>query len=105
MESLQTTASRALRRMLADQPASTAKVAFAWKIVAGAAIARASVVTWQDGVVRVAPATAAWRREIMRARRILVERLRHLLGPDVVRSLIVESARAPQSQRTSHLDP
>jgi hypothetical protein len=99
MESLHTTASRALRTLLADQPASAAKVRFAWQMVAGGPIARASDASWRDGVLRVRPSTAAWRREITRARPILLERLRHLLGPEVVRSLIVEAAGPPPAPR------
>jgi hypothetical protein len=91
MESLNSTATRALRTLLADQPASAAKVAFAWQLIAGPAIARASTVAWERGTLRVRPATAEWRREIVRAKPILLDRLRHMLGPEVIQSLVVES--------------
>jgi hypothetical protein len=90
MESLNTTATRALRTLLAGQPASAAKVAFAWQMIAGPAIARASTIAWERGTVRVRPSTAEWRREIVRAKPILLDRLRHMLGSDVVRTLIVD---------------
>jgi hypothetical protein len=91
MESLNITATRALRTLLAGQPASAAKVVFAWQMIAGPAIARASTVAWEAGTLRVRPSTAAWRREIVRARPILLERMRHMLGPDVIRALVVEA--------------
>ena len=80
--------------LLADQPESAAKAAFAWQMVAGPAIRRASVTSWSDGTLRVSPTTAAWRRELVRARPILLERLRHLLGPDSVRALVIEPPQA-----------
>ena len=42
MEPINTTAVGALRTLLADQPTSAAKVAFAWQIAAGPALARAA---------------------------------------------------------------
>ena len=91
MESLNITATRALQTLLASQPASAGKVAFTWQIVAGPAIARASTIAWDRGTLRVRPSTAAWRREIVRVKPILFDRLRHMLGPDVIRALVVEN--------------
>jgi hypothetical protein len=90
MDSLHVTAARALRTLLAEQPASEAKVAFAWQMIAGPAIARAATVSWKDGTMRVRPSTASWRREIIRARPMLLARLRHILGADTIRALVVE---------------
>ena len=63
---MNTTADRArLRTLLADQPTTPAKVAFAWQIAAGPALARAATTTGaEDGVLQVRARTAAWRREI-----------------------------------------
>ena len=92
MESLNITATRALQTLLASQPPSAGKVAFTWQIVAGPAIARASTIAWDRGTLRVRPSTATWRREIVRAKPILFDRLRYMLGPDVIQALVVETA-------------
>ena len=91
MESLNITATRALHTLLASQPASVAKVAFAWQMVAGPGIARASTVAWDRGTLRVRPSTAEWRREIVRAKPILLGRLRHMLGPETIQAIVVEN--------------
>ena len=98
MEPINTTAVGALRLLLADQPTSAAKVAFAWQIAAGPALARSATTTWhaEGGILQVRARTAAWCREIRRARPMIGERLRHLLGPDVVRRLVIDSDESPQ---------
>lgn len=90
VERIDATATRALQALLAGQPNTPAKVAFAWRIAAGAAFARAADVDWSaDGTLRVRARSTAWRREITRARPLILERLTALLGPDVVRRLVV----------------
>ena len=91
MEPLNSTATNALRTLLATQPTTEAKVAFAWQIAAGPALGRAATTSWSsDGVLRVSARTGAWRDEIRRARPVILERLRHLLGPDVVHRLAID---------------
>lgn len=90
MDALRSTATTVLRDLLSAQPDSPAKVTCAWQVAAGPAMGRASTVTRSaDGVVRVVARTESWRREIARSRPILLERLRQLLGPDGVRTLVV----------------
>ena len=102
MEPINTTAVGALRALLAGQPTSAAKVAFAWQIAAGPALARSATTTWHDeGVLHVRARTAAWCREIRRARPMITERLRHLLGPDVIRRLVIDSDESPQPLASS----
>jgi hypothetical protein len=92
VERLDTTAARALRMILRDQPNSEAKVDFAWKVAAGPALARATRVSWSSpGTMHVRAASDAWQREVMRARPVIAERLNLLLGPDVVRTITVVS--------------
>ncbi|MFI5179578.1 MAG: DciA family protein [Vicinamibacterales bacterium] len=79
-----------MRALLAGQPTTEAKVTFAWQVAAGPAMARASRASWADGTLRVVPRDAAWQREIQRARALLVARLTQLLGPDVIRSIVVD---------------
>jgi hypothetical protein len=91
MEPLQRSATVALRLLLDAQPTSPAKVAFAWHIAAGPALGRAGTPQWsEDGTLRVSARDAAWRRELQHARPIVAERLAQLLGPDVVRKIVVD---------------
>ncbi len=90
MESLQQTAARVLGPLLQGQPLSPGKVAFAWSVAAGAALARAGTVRWApDGILRIHARDATWKRELERARPVVAERLTHLLGPDAVRRIII----------------
>jgi hypothetical protein len=92
MESLQRTASHALRTLLDGQPVTPAKMRFVWTLAAGAALARATDVEWRDaeGVLVVRARTDNWRRELRRARPILTERVRELAGRDAVRRLEIK---------------
>jgi len=90
MESLQQTAARVLGPLLSAQPLSPGKVAFAWTLAAGSTLGRAGIPSWTpDGTLRIRARSAAWRTEIERARPMVAERLNQLLGPAVVRRIIV----------------
>jgi hypothetical protein len=92
MESLQRTASHALRTLLDGQPVTPAKMRFVWTLAAGAALARATDVRWRegDGVLVVRAHSENWRRELRRARPLLTERVRELAGREVVRRIQIE---------------
>jgi len=97
MDSLDRVASGALRTILAAQPLTDAKVAFAWTMAAGPALSRAATVSLgQTGVVRVRPASLAWYQEVMRALPLLRQRMADLLGGEVVASLDVVPPADPQ---------
>ena len=90
MEPLSSTAAPALRTLLNAQPTTSAKVVFAWKMVAGPALSRAATPVWSsDGVLYVRARTDAWRQELRRSKPMLLDRLNHLLGAGVVRRLDV----------------
>ena len=90
VEPLDRTAVGALRLALADQPLTAAKVDFAWRIAAGPALARATSVTWSpNGRLSVRAKSEAWRREVMRARPLILQRISQLIGPDAVRTCVV----------------
>ena len=92
MQPLQIAAVRAFQSVLAAQPTTPAKVACAWQLAAGPVLGRAGAPHWsEDGTLTLRPRDAVWRREIARARPILVARLAQLLGPDVVRRLVVDA--------------
>ena len=97
MHPLRDTATEALRDLLTAQPTTDAKVMFAWRMAAGPAMARAAHAAWTDGTLRLTPTSAAWRRELQRARPVLLDRLRHWLGADVIQAIVVETSS--QSER------
>lgn len=91
MHPVQQTATRAYQQLLANQPTTAAKVAFAWRIATGPALGRAGVPRWSpDGTLRIRARDAAWLREIRRARPVIAERLAVLLGADVVKRIVIE---------------
>jgi hypothetical protein len=69
--------------LLARQPLTPAKIAFAWQIAVGPALARATSVSCEGGVLRVRSSDIRWMREVEGSRSIILERLRTLLGPAV----------------------
>jgi hypothetical protein len=80
-----------LRSLLSTQPNSAAKIAFAWSIAAGPALARASRLEWTDkGTLTVHASSEHWRRELQRARPVLAERLDQLLGAGVVARIVIQ---------------
>jgi len=100
MHPLRDTATEALRDLLTAQPTTNAKVMFAWRMAAGPALARAARAEWTDRTLRLSPTTPAWRRELQRARPMLLERLRHWLGADVIQGIVVETSS--ESERFPH---
>ena len=78
--------------MIRQQPLSPAKVAFAWRAAAGAAVSRATRTELrEDGVLLVFVDDPRWRREIEPALPMLRPKLATLLG-DVVRWIEVRDA-------------
>lgn len=92
VQDVRITAYTALRALLADQPTTAAKVECAWRIAAGPALARAGTTSWTgDGVLRVHAPSLAWKRELQRAKPVISERVRHVLGDDVVKRIVIET--------------
>lgn len=80
-----------MRRLLDSQPISGAKVQFVWRMAAGPALAKAADTEWRDeGVLVLRAKTAAWLRELRHARPVLTARMAELLGPDVIKRLVIE---------------
>lgn len=90
MQSLNSTAGEVLRHLLASQPTTPAKVAFAWRMAAGGTLGRAGEPAWRDGVLVVRASTDAWKKEMKRAAPMLLARVRELVGNDVVRRIVIE---------------
>ncbi len=77
--------SAALAAVLRRQPICPAKLRFAWELAAGRPMGRAAEpALGPEGVFVLQVTDAHWAREIARARPVLLERLRALLGPDSV---------------------
>lgn len=69
---------------------------FAWSLAAGPTTARAATVRWIDGVLHLEAKSPDWRDELVHARPLLAARLKELLGPGVVKKLVVScAARMP----------
>ena len=86
-----------LAEIVRRQPSSPARTAFAWQIVVGPALAKATAVELADGVLTVRSTDARWTLEINRARALVLARLQHLLGAESVTSLRIE--REPDVRR------
>jgi predicted nucleic acid-binding Zn ribbon protein len=79
--------------LLQRQPLSPGKVRFAWETAAGPALARATTAELDaHGTLHVRTTSAAWTREVTRSRALLLERLRALLGTEIVTALEVREA-------------
>jgi predicted nucleic acid-binding Zn ribbon protein len=90
MDSARSVIPGALAGLLRDQPTTPAKVEFAWRQVAGPAMARAARVRLDDrGTLRVHADDPNWRREVRRSAGELRARLAALLGEAVVRKVTV----------------
>lgn len=84
-----------LRSVLARQPMSSGKLAFAWRAAVGTAIERATRLDWRsDGVLLVQPASHEWRRELEAQRELIEARLRTWLGDDFA-GLVILSEETP----------
>ena len=78
---------RVLAEIVRAAPLSHGKVDFTWQTAVGAAMARASAVRLEDGVLLVEAQTAAWGAAVMRASPMILSRLHATLGPGVVREI------------------
>jgi predicted nucleic acid-binding Zn ribbon protein len=89
-----------LSEIIRRQPQSEGRTRVAWQIAVGAALARATTVRLADGVLIVSAPDARWVTEIKAARDIVLRRLQHLLGPETVTRIRVESPTGPSAGRT-----
>jgi predicted nucleic acid-binding Zn ribbon protein len=67
-------------------PLTAEKVAFAWRLAVGPAVAKATSVRFEDdGVLHVTAADQHWQREVRRSAPIIQSRLQAVLGDVVTR--------------------
>jgi predicted nucleic acid-binding Zn ribbon protein len=83
MLSIQQFSTGVLAEIIRRQPSSPARTNFAWQLAVGPALARATTVALQDGVLIVRSTDARWTREIGRARDVVLKRLQNILGPEI----------------------
>jgi predicted nucleic acid-binding Zn ribbon protein len=86
---IQHVAPTVLAEIIRRQPASKEKTRFAWQLAVGPSLARVTTVDLRNGVLRVTAADARWTREIQRSSELVLARLQHLLGADVVARLSI----------------
>jgi predicted nucleic acid-binding Zn ribbon protein len=91
---LQHAVSGALGELMRAAPLSDGKVSFAWQTAVGPALARATAVKLERGVLIVETPSAQWAREIQRSQRVILSRLEPLLGKETVTSI---TTRAPKA--------
>jgi predicted nucleic acid-binding Zn ribbon protein len=77
-------ASGVIADIVRRQPASKARTEFAWQLAVGPAIARATVVNLDQGMLRVTAIDARWIQELKRSRDVILARLQDLLGADQI---------------------
>jgi Dna[CI] antecedent, DciA len=90
---LQSIADAVLPALIAKAPLSDAKVTFAWRTAVGPAIERNTTVTLRERTLIVRVSNPTWTREIERSRDLILARVQHLLGQDVVRRIECHPAR------------
>ena len=73
-------------------PLSNGKVDFAWTAAVGPALARATAVKLEDGVLIVEATSEQWTREVRRSSSLILERLQSLLGADAITRIDVRRA-------------
>jgi predicted nucleic acid-binding Zn ribbon protein len=84
---IQHVAPAVLAEIIRRQPASKEKTRFAWQLAVGPSLAKVTTIDLRDGVMSVTAADPRWTREIHRAKDLVMARLQHLLGAEVVTSL------------------
>ena len=102
---VQTIVPQMLAEVVRKAPLTDEKVAFAWRAAVGPAIAAATEVALDQGVLRVRARDRAWQRELERSAATVGRRLDDFLGAGVVRALeftaAVPSTAEPRRARGS----
>jgi predicted nucleic acid-binding Zn ribbon protein len=91
MQALRQFSSGVVAEILRRQPASPARTNFAWQIAVGSALARATTVSLENGVLTIAAADRRWIRELERSGDGVLLRMQSLLGRDQIASLKTRS--------------
>ena len=89
----------ALAEIIKKAPLNADKIAFAWRIAVGPAVAAATEIALETATLRVRARDRAWQRELERSAALIRKRLDDLLGAGVVRYIDVTAAPAEQARK------
>ena len=87
MQPIQNLSTGVLAQIVRRQPPSKARTAFAWQLAVGPALARATTVSLEGGVLSVWAADPRWIRELERSRDLVLLKMQTLLGVDQISAL------------------
>jgi predicted nucleic acid-binding Zn ribbon protein len=85
----------ALLLLLRNAQLSDGKVHFAWGAAVGPAVARATRVKLDEGVLIVETASRQWSREIERSSAVILHRLQSYLGDETIARIDVRTVPNP----------
>ncbi len=91
MQPLSQTIPRAVASLVRNAALSPGKVQFSWNSVVGAAVARVTAVHLEGTTLLVDTQSSEWTREMRRSSPVILRRLQGLLGPDVVKEIVVRA--------------
>lgn len=88
-----------LAQALRDQPLSPEKVRFSWRITVGETLARVTQVSLRSkGTLEVHLNDQRWGQEIGRSSSLIINRMEIILGPDIVKSIVLSNLNAAPRQ-------
>ena len=90
MEPLQNLATGVLADVIRRQPSSPERTRFAWQLAVGPALARATSVSLQAGILSVRPRDPRWIPEVTRAADTILKRMQQFLGSAAVTRIAVD---------------
>ncbi|MEO7272649.1 MAG: DciA family protein [Vicinamibacterales bacterium] len=95
MRAIQQFTANVLAEVIRRQPPSEGRTTLAWQVVVGAAIARATSVQLDDGVLTVTTKDPRWVADVEASRGAVLGRLKQLLGNDEIRTMRIVAKDAP----------
>lgn len=88
-----------LAQALRDQPLSPEKVRFSWRVTVGETLARVTQVSLRSkGALEVRLNDQRWRQEINRSSLLIINRMEIILGPGIVKSIVLSNLNAAPRQ-------
>jgi hypothetical protein len=82
---------RVVAELVRDAPLSVAKIEFAWGLAVGPSVQRTTAIRLEGTQLVVESSSQQWSDEVRRSSRVIVARLRAMLGDSTVKSLEIRS--------------
>jgi hypothetical protein len=82
---------RVVAELVRDAPLSAAKIEFAWGLAVGPSVQRNTAIRLEGTQLVVESSSQQWSDEVRRSSRVIVARLRAMLGDSTVKSLEIRS--------------